>query len=53
MKRFVPPPTEMTPEISLFFDILFNLAFALEMDWLMAISLVRVVFFVDKSNGTG
>ena len=32
MKRFVPPPTEMTPERGFFFATSFNLALALEMD---------------------
>ena len=32
MKRFVPPPIEMTPEICFFLAIPFNLPFAKEMD---------------------
>jgi hypothetical protein len=53
MKRFVPPPTEMIPEICSFLAISFNLAFALEMDWLTAISLESVVLIVERSNGIG
>jgi hypothetical protein len=53
MKRFVPPPTEMTPEICFFLAISFNPAFALEIDWLTAMFLVSVVLSVERSKGIG
>ncbi len=53
MKRFVPPPTEMTPEMGFFFAMSFNLAFALAIDWLTAIFLVTDAFFVERSTGMG
>jgi hypothetical protein len=53
MKRLVPPPIEMIPEIGSFFVISVNLAFATEMDRLTAIFLVSVAFFVERSNGIG